>query len=133
MDDPKLIAGATSLISELLKILTSHGIEGIIGIWLVWEKWINPRLKRGREDWVSWRDVKAMKEKQIELEKRQDAHEALVNGSLLKESEKEVKLAVMGTQIVNQERELTEIKVDIKDIFRVVSEIKNMMIEKGEK
>ena len=126
MDDPKLIAGATSLISEILKAIVSHGVEGIIGLWLIWDKWIFPRLKKNKDkgERLSWRDINAMKEAIVKLDFALSQH--------LEEEQKEnVKFAVMDVRVANQEKETVEIKGDIKDVFRILSEIKNMMIEKG--
>ena len=99
MDDQKLIVGATSLVSDILKAIVGNGVAGIVGLFFVYYKWIEPWRKKGREDWVSWRDVKVMKEKQIEMEKRQDAHEVLVNGHLLKEAEEDIRMAKMEVKL----------------------------------
>lgn len=122
MDDPKFIANATSLVSEILKVIASNGISGIIGLALIYYKWIEPWRKKGRDEWISWRDVKDMKEVIAEQKLTLTHH-------LEQEQKENVKFAVMETKIANQERETVEMKGDIKDVFRVVSEIKNMMIE----
>lgn len=126
MDDPKFIEGATSLASEILNTIARHGIEGIIGIWIIYDKWISPHLKKNRdsrEERFSVRDIKNMRESIAKLDFALSHH-------LEKEQQEDVKFAVLDNRVTNQERETEEIKGDIKDVFRIVSEIKNMMIER---
>lgn len=89
MDETKLIQSAGGLVSDLL---SRHGIEGIIGFWLIYEKWIRPWRKKGNEEWISWRDVKFVKE-------RQEALETKINLHLEKEAEEDIRLAKMEVKM----------------------------------
>mgnify|MGYP003395555155 CR=1 FL=1 len=69
MDDTKLVSSATGLISDILQAVSNHGFEGLLGLWLLYEKWIVPRKenkevekKKASGEYVSWEDVKEVKE-----------------------------------------------------------------------
>ena len=121
MDEQKLIQSAGGLLSQ---ILTQHGIEGVIGLWIIYEKWIKPWRKKDNGEWISYKDIKLVKEKQ-------DAMEVKLNGHLEKSAQEDLKINSMEKDIQYQGKEIEESKKNISDVFKILSEIKTLMIERG--
>jgi len=120
-DETKLIESASSLIAN---ILSRHGLEGLIGVWLVYQKFIEPIIKKRKDEWYSWRDIKELKEKA-------DYMQAQLNGHLAKEAEEDIKISGMEKDIEYHKSEILESKSDIKEVFRVLSEIKTLLIQRN--
>ena len=54
MDETKLIQSATGLIGDILKVLANHGPEGLIGLFILWKHYIQPRQKKKNGTYESW-------------------------------------------------------------------------------
>lgn len=130
MDDPKLISSATGLIGDILQSVANHGLEGLLGIFILYKHWFEPKKeakeeerKKAAGEWIEWSDVKQVKEELTELK-------ATLNNHLVKEQEEDIKMKAMEKDIQYQGAEITETKGDVKDIFRILGEIKNLIIER---
>ena len=103
-----------------LKFLTDKGWMGI-GAWVFIKEIIPLYKKYVSGSYVSYKDLdKKLSDLIIKVEKH-----------LEKEAEEDIRMAKHETELQFLKEEQDEAKGDIKDIFRLLSEIKNLMIEKG--
>ena len=119
---------------ELLKLIPAifkqNGLVGLICIFLLWDRIYRPHKarkseesererKRASGEWVSWSDLK----------KKLDFLEKIIQDHLEKEAQEDVRMAKMETTIEFNGKEIQESKEDIKNIFKILGEIKNLIIQ----
>lgn len=93
----------------LLWILERHGVAGIIVGFLLWDKIGKPWWKKNvKDDWISWKDVKANR-KDIEAMKE------ILNGHLEKEAQEDILIGKMQIKLGEQEKRLDGEIDDLKD------------------
>lgn len=113
-------------IKIVLEFAKTYGLSGLIVMVLLWDKYIKPYRKKNSGEWVSYKDVHQLAEQVKKMENRLETR-------LQKQSEEDIKINSMEKDIQFQGEEIREAKGDVKDIFRILSEIKNMLITMKEK
>ena len=105
------------------KILKEYGWGGVFALY-AFSQWIQPAWKKKTGRWVSWQELL---EKLEMLETRLNDHLGIA-----REIHEEFKLN-KATQVMTNDQfkiTVTDMKTDIKDIFKLISEIKTLLIEK---
>ena len=64
------------------------------------------------------------------MEKSVEQLNVKLNGHLEKAASEDIKVSVMENDIKHQGGEITETKEDVKNIYRILGEIKNLIIER---
>ena len=115
----------SKLFSEAIK--NGYGIPFII--WFLWEKKIQfSRKKSG--DWVSWKDLKF---KMDRISDHLKYVEEKVSAHLEKEAMEDIKVGKMEVKIENFDEFMAEMKKTRDNIYALLSDIKDKMIEMAKK
>jgi len=124
-------------LKTLLELTKIYGLPAGIIVYLLWERrqerlseldekdWLEKKKASG--EWVSWEDLKN------KIDRMQDHIKYLevkVSDHLEKEMQEDLKINSMEKDIQFQVKEIDRTKGEIQEIFKLLSEIKNMMITK---
>lgn len=136
------------LFSKSIKIIVSTlrdgGALGVLAIYVLYDKWWMPNHKKKKGTWVDMGEVS----------KRYEVAESVVNkmlteyshmateikdikselsGRLVKESEGNIKMAKLEVDHQNLKEMVIELKESRQQIFSMISDIKNMLIQQYSK
>ena len=116
----------------LNEVFKYFGLPGVIILYLVWDRWQdrntekeleNERKKRRSSgEWISGQEFKRVSDDLMALTVK-------MNGHLEKEAVEDVKIAKMESEQDHFKENIVEIKENQKETFRLISEIKNMLVE----
>ena len=105
-----------------------YGMSGIISLFIIWDKFIYPKWKKSQGNYVSYKDLKDQLER---LEGRISVHEVNLSTHLAKEAQEDIMLAKMQIEQDHFKEEFKDFKENQKAIFAMISDIKNILIQKG--
>ena len=116
----------------LNEVFKYFGLPGVIILYLMWDRWQDRNTEKELEeerkkrkasgDWISGQEFKRVSGDLTALTVR-------VNGHLEKEAEENVKIARMELEQDHFKENIVEIKDNQKEMFRLISEIKTMLVE----
>ena len=112
----------------LLEAAKKYGMSGIISLFIIWDKFIYPQWKKSQGNFVSYKDLKEQLEK---LEGKVSAYEVKLSAHLDKEAQEDIVLAKMQSEQDHFKEEFKDFKENQKAIFAMISDIKNILIQKG--
>ena len=105
----------------LLKVFEKYGLPGAITLFIFWDKFVYPKWKKSQGNYVSYKDLK------LQIDKIVDKLEL----HLEKEAKEDILFATMKNEQDHFKEEVKEFKENQKAIFLMISEIKNLLIQKG--
>ena len=114
------------------EVFKYFGLPGVIILYLMWDRWQDRNTEKELEDerkkrkasgdWISGQDFKRVSDDLTALTVK-------MNGHLEKEALEDVKLAKMESEQDHFKENIVEIKENQKETFRLISEIKTMLVE----
>lgn len=116
MDELKLLA-------ELIK---TQGLAGVLAAILVWDKLIYPQWKKRNGSFVSYKEID---DKLLNHGMRLIGMENKLGYHLERMAKDDIKMAKIETEHDHFKESMQDFKENQKAIFKMISEIKNMMIE----
>lgn len=109
-----------------MAILKYFGPSGVIAIYLFWKHYLEPKEKRKKGTYVSYKEITDRLDnismRASDLQNRLDHH-------LEKEAEEDIRMKAMEKDIEFNQREIKDNKDNVQNIFKILSEIKSLMIQ----
>ena len=119
-------------------VFKHYGLNGIIILFLMWEKWNDKKeekeikQKQSSGEWVTWQDVKTSQDKIKELSDIVKMNSLIVDEHLKKEALEDIKIAKMENEQDHFKENIVEIKDNQKAIFTMIADIKSFLIKQKE-
>lgn len=107
------------------EIFKKYGWTGIITAYLAWDKVIYPQWKKSSGNYLTREELAAQVER---VSRHLSALEDKVSLHLEKKAQEDIVLGKMQVQQEFQSKEISENGADVKAIFGLISEIKNLII-----
>lgn len=104
-------------ITSLANLIKEYGVSGVVVTFLIWNHFVAPRLKKRNGDYVSFKEVKDLKEQ--------------ITEHLKKEALEDIRMGIIENELQHLKEGFKKVDENFENIFGMISKLKDYMIQEG--